>query len=485
MSKGQILLVDDEPELLTSMGKILNREGYNVYTASSGEGALLQLQNSTDFGVIITDISMPGIGGIELLKTVNKKYSHIPIIMMTAHATMNSAIEALRAGAWDYLPKPFNNEQLLLTVERAIGNQKLKLENRRLRAQIGALSQDPTHNLIGNSEAMQEIRRLLQRVAPTNLSVLITGESGTGKEVVAKAIHLMSSRSSKEFVPVDCATIPDNLMESELFGHEKGAFTGANSRRTGLVETANKGTFFLDEIGELDPNVQVKLLRLLQEREFRRVGGTKVQNADIRIVAATNRDLDSAVREGGFREDLFHRLNVVQIILPPLRERADDIPVLLDFFLNNLAAAQGRDPLKCSQEVLQALSSYRWPGNVRELHNCARYVTGLTVGDTVQIRDLPPRIKMAVTGLKQTSTQTSNSNVGTNPVRHSSAPEIRYDLSYKAAKRLWLEVFEVAFIARLLEKHDGNISHAARSAGIDRKSIQRLMKRNNMGDTDE
>jgi DNA-binding NtrC family response regulator len=485
MSKGQILLVDDEPELLTSMGKILSREGYNIYTASSGEGALLQLQTASELQVIITDISMPGIGGIELLKTVTKKYSHVPIIMMTAHATMDSAIEALRAGAWDYLPKPFNNQQLILTVERAIRNQRLKLENRRLRAQIGAMSSDSEQGLIGDSEAMQQIRGLLQRVAPTNLSVLITGESGTGKEVVAKALHLMSTRAGNEFVPVDCATIPDNLMESELFGHEKGAFTGANSRRTGLVEAANKGTFFLDEIGELDPNVQVKLLRLLQEREFRRVGGTKVQSADIRVVAATNRDLDSAVRDGSFREDLFHRLNVVQIVLPPLRDRPDDIPVLLEYFLKNLAAAQGRDPIKCSPEVLRGLSSYQWPGNVRELHNCARYITGLTVGDTVRVADLPPRIKTAVSGIDPTQSHASPYATQTEMIRHSSAPEIRYDLTYKAAKRLWLEVFEVAFIARLLEKHNGNISHAARSAGIDRKSIQRLMKRNNMGDTDE
>ncbi len=485
MSKGKILLVDDEPELLKSMSKILAREGYKVNTASSGEGALLQLQSSSEFGLIITDISMPGIGGIELLRAVIKKHSHIPIIIMTAHATMNSAIEALRAGACDYLPKPFTNDQLLLTVERAVSNQRLKLENRRLRAQIGAISSESEHNLIGNSEAMQHIRGLLHRVAPTNLSVLITGESGTGKEVVAKALHLMSTRASHEFVPVDCATIPDSLMESELFGHEKGAFTGANSRRTGLVETANKGTFFLDEIGELDPNVQVKLLRLLQEREFRRVGGTKVLSADIRIIAATNRDLDVAVREGHFREDLFHRLNVVQIVIPPLRDRADDIPVLLKHFLTTLAATQGREPIQCSQDVLRALSSYKWPGNVRELNNCARYVTGLTVGDTVLIRDLPPRIKAAVSGFKNHPIEKSTDNNKVNQVIHTSSQNIRYDLTYKAAKRLWLEVFEVAFIARLLEKHGGNISHAARSAGIDRKSIQRLMKRNNMGDTDE
>jgi len=485
MSKGQILLVDDEPELLKSMGKILTRAGYDIYTATSGEGALLKLQSANELGVIITDISMPGIGGIELLKTVTKKYSHIPIVMMTAHATMDSAIEALRAGAWDYLPKPFNDQQLIHTVDRAITNQRLKLENKRLRAQIGAMSAEPKHSLVGNSEAMQHIRDLLNRVAPTNLSVLITGESGTGKEVVAKALHLMSTRSSNEFVPVDCATIPDNLMESELFGHEKGAFTGANSRRTGLVETANKGTFFLDEIGELDPNVQVKLLRLLQEREFRRVGGTKVQTADIRVVAATNRDLDLAVRNGSFREDLFHRLNVVQVIIPPLRERADDIPILLEHFLKTLSASQGREPLQCSQQVLRALTRYQWPGNVRELHNCARYVTGLTVGDTILISDLPPRIKAAVSTFKDSPNEVVQSASTNSQPTHSAIPDIRYDLSYKVAKRLWLEVFEVAFIARLLENHKGNISHAARSAGIDRKSIQRLMKRNNMGETDE
>jgi DNA-binding NtrC family response regulator len=333
---------------------------------------------------------------------------------------------------------------------------------------------------MGESEPMRRVKDLLKRVGPTDLSVLVTGESGTGKEVFARALHNRSNRSKKPFIPVDCAAIPTTLMESELFGHEKGAFTGAASRRKGLVEAANGGTFFLDEIGELAMPVQVKLLRLLQEREFRRVGGTEIHKVDLRVVAATNRNLEEAVAKGDFRTDLYHRLNVVQVILPPLRERGEDVPLLLQGFLDRLATQQGRAPLHYTHEVSEVLERYHWPGNVRELFNCARYLSGLTAGDMAQISDLPQRIRLATSSQSQKPTNAPQTNSDSPTLNAHQGPAVRYDLSYKKSKRLWLEVFEYAYINRLLEKHDGNISHAARAAGIDRKSIQRLMKRNQM-----
>jgi len=315
-------------------------------------------------------------------------------------------------------------------------------------------------------------------VAPTDLGVLITGESGTGKEVVARALHRASKRAGKSFVPVDCGAIPNNLMESELFGHERGAFTGASSARAGLVEAANGGTFFLDEVGELDSGVQVKLLRLLQEGEYRRVGGNKLQAADLRVVAATNRDLERAVQEGCFREDLYYRLNVVRVALPPLRERAEDVLILLDHFVARLCKQSGRAELRFAPEVRDLLQSHGWPGNVRELLNCCRYVVGLAEGPTVWVDDLPQFLRrdLPANALSRPVPSATSPAVGGTVGQ----PAVRHDLPYKQAKRAWLEHFEKRYIIQLLEAHEGNISQAARTAGIDRKSIQRLMKRNDL-----
>lgn len=480
MSKPKILVVDDEQELLTSIKLILSREKMDVVTANCAEEALLAMQQSLTPDLVISDLMMPGIGGLELLKLMRTKMPTVPVILITAHATLETAIEAIRSGAYDYLPKPFGPEQLTITVNRALNHQKLKSENQRLRAQVGSIAKDQTDGMMGESEPMRRVKDLLKRVGPTDLSVLVTGESGTGKEVFARALHNRSNRSKKPFIPVDCAAIPTTLMESELFGHEKGAFTGAASRRKGLVEAANGGTFFLDEIGELAMPVQVKLLRLLQEREFRRVGGTEIHKVDLRVVAATNRNLEEAVEKGDFRTDLYHRLNVVQVVLPPLRERGEDVPLLLQGFLDRLATQQGRAPLHYTHEVSELLERYDWPGNVRELFNCARYLSGLTAGDMAQVSDLPQRIRLAAGAQSQKPTNAPQTNSDNPTLNDHQGPAVRYDLSYKKAKRLWLEVFEYAYINRLLEKHEGNISHAARAAGIDRKSIQRLMKRNEM-----
>ena len=477
-----VLAIDDEPELLGSIKKILTREGHRVITASSGEQGLLILQQDESPDLVLTDLMMPGLSGMDVLRSVRRRHAESPVVLMTGYATVENAVQAIREGAYDVLTKPFSADQLLVVVERAVERRRLKIENSALRAQLGRGEKDGPSRIIGESASIERLRELLRRVGPTELSVLITGESGTGKEVVAQALHIASKRAKAPFVPVDCAAIPANLMESELFGHERGAFTGASGRRKGLVEAADKGTFFLDEIGEMSLELQVKLLRLLQERQFRRVGGTDMHEVDLRVVAATNRPLDQMVRSGGFREDLFHRLNVVHVHLPPLRERPEDVPILLQHFVERFGLETGRGTLRLSGEVIDALTRYSWPGNVRELVNCARYVASLAPGPEVRLSDLPPRLK-GVGGpvpLASEQTRTMGGSAGGDAVA------IRYDLPYKKAKRLWLEVFEFAYIAHLLQRHDNNVSHAAREAGIDRKSIQRLMKRNNMkGERDD
>ena len=473
MSQPLILCVDDEPDLLDTFRRILSRHDYRVATAGSGEEALVALSRQRP-SLVITDLMMPDIDGMQVLERSVELYPDVPVLLITAYATVQTAVDAIRRGAYDYVPKPFTHQQLLVVVQRALQQLRLQDENRRLMEQL--TGEHGNLGIVGESASMRRVLEMVRRVAPTDLGVLITGESGTGKEVVARALHRASVRSDRSFVPVDCGAIPSNLMESELFGHEKGAFTGASSARAGLVHEADGGTFFLDEVGELDSGVQVKLLRLLQEREYRRVGGNKLLSSDLRVVAATNRDLEKAVREGCFREDLFHRLNVVRVVLPPLRDRPDDIPTLLDHFVARERKRNGRGELRFAPEVRDLLLSYPWPGNVRELLNCCKYVVGLAEGPVIYPDDLPHFVRSALPALQPRAAAPV-------PAGESSmlgAPPVRIDLPYKAAKRAWLEHFETEYIVKLLETHDGNISQAARTAGIDRKSIQRLMKRNDL-----
>jgi two-component system response regulator HydG len=456
MSQAFILCVDDEPDLLDTLRRSLSRHGHRVAIAGSGEEALVALDRQRP-DLVITDLMMPDVDGMQVLGRSVELYPDVPVLLITAYATVETAVEAIRRGAYDYVPKPFTHQQLMVVVERALAQARLQDQVRQLEEQL--TGQQDTLGIVGVSGAMRRVVELIRRVAPTDLGVLITGESGTGKEVVARALHRASLRNEASFVPVDCGAIPSNLMESELFVHEKGAFTGASAARAGLVEEANGGTFFLDEVGELDSGVQVKLLRLLQEGEYRRVGGNKLLRSDLRIVAATNRDLERAVGEGGFREDLFHRLNVVR--------------VLLDHFVGRLCKTSGRGELRFAPEVRDLLYGYPWPGNVRELLNCCRYVVGLAEGPVVTTDDLPHFLRSELPAV-------APRRVGGGEVAGPVGPAVRTDLPYKQAKRAWLEHFETEYIVRLLEAHEGNISQAARTAGIDRKSIQRLMKRNDL-----
>lgn len=464
---ARILCVDDEIEMLDTTRRIVARDGHEVVACGSGGEALAELEGDP-FDLVLTDLMMPSVDGMAVLATALEKSPGVPVVLMTAYATIETAVAAIRAGAWDYITKPFSLQELRVVVERALGHGKLARENRRLRAELEARGAAPA--FIGRSAPMRAIDDMLARVAPTDLTVMITGESGTGKEVVARAVHARSKRADGPFVPVDCAAIPSNLMESELFGHERGAFTGASTARRGLVEEANGGTFFLDEIAEMDTALQTKLLRLLQDHEFRRVGGNKLLHADFRVVAATNRDLEAEVVAGRFREDLFHRLNVVRVRLPPLRDRPEDVGALLDHFVERFRQESGRATLRLRPDVRAHLVAHRWPGNVRELVNCARYLAGLAPGPEADLSDLPP-------GLRAPRPE----QPGAPAVPHDEdAPPvdvIRPEVPYKNAKRLWSDWFDERYMQRLLDAHGGNVSAAARAAGIDRKSIQRMMKR--------
>ncbi len=457
-TKGSIVVVDDEVELLVSCRKILSRLGYEVRVVERGAEALEVVKNG-DVDLVLSDLKMPGMTGTDLLAEIKKVRPDQLVVIFTAFATVQTAVEAIRGGAFDYLPKPFSAEQLEVVVVRAMEHRRLREENRILKTRI--TTPGGIGGLIGDSPAVQRVFELIRKVARTNASVLIGGESGTGKEGCARAIHQLSDRATKEFVPVDCAALPGTLIESELFGYEKGAFTGANATRDGLLVAADQGTLFLDEIGEMDVAMQVKLLRVLQERQFRRVGGNQTLSVDVRLVAATNRDLEKEVARGTFREDLFHRLNVIRIDMPPLRERTGDLRLLAQHFVRKFTPpldANGNESkeVTISSEVWAILESYHWPGNVRELQNVVHRAVSLCEGGVVKSQDLPE--SMARPGLGEVRRVDKN-------------------LPYKEAKARWLEPFEREYLIDLLKRNKKNVTYAADDAGIDRKSIQRMMKK--------
>jgi two-component system response regulator HydG len=388
-----VLVVDDDPGNLDSVLRILQREGLRVLAAPSGEKALEHLRND-EVRVVVTDLMMPGMSGVALLRAAKAIAPHVEVVLMTAYGTVETAVEAMKEGADDFLTKPLKRHHLVRTVKKALEKYRLLEENRRLREKVAQLSK--AGGLVGSSPAFRAAMETVRQAAASNATILLLGESGTGKELVARAIHELSPRASAPFVPIDCASIPESLLESELFGHEAGAFTGATRRKEGRFERADKGTLFLDEVGEMSPAVQVKLLRAIQEGEFVRVGGTQPVRVDVRIVAATNRDLQQEVREGRFREDLYYRLHVVQIRLPPLRERHGDVPLLASHFLRRFAEENRREIEGFSPEALRALEAYTWPGNVRELENAIERAVVLGRGPRVELEDLPETVREAV-----------------------------------------------------------------------------------------
>ncbi len=459
MTRARILIVDDEPDMVDNIARILGRAGHDCLTAVDGARALALLETDRP-DLVVTDLKMPGIDGMEILRRAHAADADLPVIVVTAFATIESAVAAVKEGAFDYLPKNFSVEQLQLAVERALRHRGLATENRNLRAQLHQTL--GFENIIGRSPAMARVFELVRKAARSEANILVLGESGTGKELIARAVHANSPRAAHPFVPVDCASLPEPLLESELFGHEKGAFTGAIRGKPGLMEVARGGTLFLDEIGELPLALQSKLLRALQEREIRRVGGTSQVPVDVRVVSATNRNLREAVAKGTFREELYYRVNVIAIQLPPLRDRAGDVELLAQAFVKKYG--QGR-VTSIDDGAMKALAEYAWPGNVRELQNVVERACALADGAAVRRADLPEYLLAG-----QTATA-AGAGPGAPPV------SVATGLPLQEAREHWMRSLEVAYLRDLLERHGGNISAAAKSAGIDRKTFHRLVSK--------
>ena len=386
---GSVLVIDDEPVLQDVLGTLLRGAGFDYHAAMSAEEGLQQLRDE-EIDVVLLDLMLPDRAGLELLPEIKSADPQLPVVVITAYSSVESAIEAMRLGAFHYVPKPFKNEEVLHLVRRAAERRRLQAENLLLRSRLEGMGE-----IVGTSRRMQEVFELIRRAAPARSNILITGESGTGKELVARAIHRLSPRDSNPFVPVHTSAIPSELLESSLFGHVKGAFTGAVSSRKGLFEAAHQGTLFLDEVGTINPETQTKLLRVIQEREIRRVGGVEARGVDVRLLAASNVDLWAEVHAGRFREDLYYRLNVITIDLPPLRDRREDIPLLVSHFLRNFSEENDRDVVGFSPEAIDALTEYSWPGNVRELENAIERAVVMSRGDTVEIDELPAALRTA------------------------------------------------------------------------------------------
>jgi DNA-binding NtrC family response regulator len=388
--KFKLLVVDDEKNIREGLAAALKMDGYEVETAQDGDAAWKRF-GSGDIDLVITDLRMPGLSGEELLERIETGSPGVPVIVLTGHGTVENAVEAMRNGAYDFLTKPLDLDRLSLLVKRALEKRELILKHRRLEEELEKTSFFRT--IIGSSAPMRKVFDTIARVAPSKASALILGESGVGKELVAGAIHNLSPRKDKPLVKVHCAALSESLLESELFGHEKGAFTGAASRKRGRFELANEGTLFLDEIGEIDQNLQIKLLRVIQERKFERVGGEETLEVDVRLVAATNKDLKAEVESGKFREDLYYRLNVIAITVPPLRERKDDLPPLIHAFLKEFATENGKEIDGLDEKARSRMFSYDWPGNVRELRNCVESSVVMAKGKVITEDDLPPALR--------------------------------------------------------------------------------------------
>jgi DNA-binding NtrC family response regulator len=454
---GSILVVDDEEAIRASLCQILQRENYHVEVAASAREALERIQAS-QHALLLTDVRMSGGSGLELVQTLKQISPKTISIVMTGYGTIEMAVDAMRVGAFDFITKPYEIERVLVAVKNAFECRRLQVENETLRKAVRR--QYGQNNLLGSSPAILEVQRLIGKVANTDSTVLIMGESGSGKELVAGALHYQNLTRTGPFVPVNCGAIPENLLESELFGHERGAFTGAIAMRPGRFELAHKGTVFLDEIGELSPALQVKLLRVLQERAFERVGGTKTIHVDVRIIAATNRDLEQAVEDRRFREDLYYRLNVIPIVVPPLRARTEDVPLLAQHFLNRVNRDKGTTVAGVAPGVLEVFMRYRWPGNVRELENMIERLAVLKKSGIIETTDLPTRI------LSPKDTVLGEHDV-VFPAEGIDLPGI-------------LDEFERQLMMKALDLSNGVKSRAAQLLGLNRTTLVEKMKKKAM-----
>ncbi len=467
MGAGKILIVDDEVEALDNCRRILSRLGYDCSTEHDPVRAVQRIQMERP-ELVLTDLRMPGLDGIGLLVEAKRVDPKINVVLMTAYATVQTAVASMRYGAMDYVLKPYTSQNLEAVAKRAF--EQTGPASAAALSWAGPVepavfpdsgSTSAIARILGRSRAIQEVKELIRKVARTDANILIYGESGTGKELVARAIHDESERTRQPFIPLDCVAMPDTLLESELFGHEKGAFTGAHAAKAGLFEVAHRGTVFLDEVSGMSQTLQSRLLRVLQERHVRRVGGTRYADIDVRVIAASNRDLEEACRKGEFREDLFYRLNVIPIVLPPLREREGDVQVLAQEFLTRFRGrgSAGSEAQPSFDPAASAcLKGHPWPGNVRELQNVIERVAALTEGPVIRAEHLPERIRAA-------------------RADESSAEEAA---SYKQAKQEVVRSFERSFLLELLKRHDWHMSNAAQEAGVDRKTIERMVKRHGL-----
>jgi len=442
--KGKILVVDDEANVCKFLSILLEKEGYEVKSTTSPKEALGLVKESPPH-LVLADLRMPEVNGLELLSQIKNENSQVTVILMTAYASLDSAVEAMRRGAFDYIMKPFQVDEIKLVVKRAFDERRLREENLELKRKV---RQYEFQEIVGKNEEFLKILELVKKVANTDSTVLIYGESGTGKELIAKAIHQLSQRSQKPFIAINMAALPEELLESELFGYVKGAFTGAAKDKEGLLKAAEGGTVLLDEISEASPRIQVKILRALQEKEMTPVGSTKVQKVNVRIIASTNTDLEAKVKEGNFREDLFYRLNVVSINIPPLRERKDDIPLLVNYFLKKYSALYNLPVKKFSNEAMEILFKYDWPGNVRELENAVERALILSEGEIIVPGDLPEKI-----------------------LSQEEAPQI------VATEKISLEELEKRYIIQILDLTGWNKTKAAQILGIDPSTLYRKLQR--------
>ncbi|HEY0931462.1 MAG TPA: sigma-54 dependent transcriptional regulator [Gemmatimonas sp.] len=445
----RVLVVDDETSILDSLRILLKTEGFAPFTAQGGRQGVERLPELRP-DIVLTDVRMPDVTGVQVLSSARQMDPDVPVILMTAQATLQSAVQAVNEGAFYYIQKPFRNDELIAILRRAAEHRKLRVENQVLKQEIRRRERNASQRPVGRSKSWLEVLRLAETVAPTDSTVLITGESGTGKEVIARYIHELSARTDHSFMSINCGALPESLLESELFGHVKGSFTGAVKDKQGLFAAANQGTFFLDEIGETTPSTQVKLLRALQQREVIPVGATESVTVDTRVLAATNRDLEEEIKRGGFRADLFYRLNVIAVHLPPLRQRADDIPLLAEGFLARSASLRKEEPKLLTDSALDALMAYTWPGNVRELENALERAVILCSGNNISVEALPERV---------------------------TARRAEPLVSEKAPVNPTLEAIERAYIQWVLQNEGGNKSRAADMLGIDPSTLYRKLAR--------
>jgi DNA-binding NtrC family response regulator len=456
----RILVVDDERAIQLALRGVLRREGYEVDVAGSGSEALARLRDSS-FDLVLTDLVLGrGPSGMDLLREVKRTLPETVVVMITAHGSEKVAVEAMKLGAEDYVPKPFDNDEIRLVVHRALERNRLAREHRMLLERVQR--EFGFENLIGMGSAMRGVFETIRKVAETDLTVLVRGESGTGKELVAQALHERSQRRTRPFVAVNCAAISRELVESELFGHEKGAFTGADARRVGRFEAADGGTVLLDEIGDMAPETQAKVLRVIEERSLERVGGTRSIDVDVRLVAATHRDLEGEVESGRFREDLYYRLRVVEIALPPLRDRREDIPPLAERFLDQIAERLGHERKRLSENSLAKLVRYPWPGNVRELRNVVEQAAVLSSGVEIEEEDLRLNAR----------------------ARGSTPASVDPAVPFREAKQDAVETFERAYLLRALREHGGNVSRTAEAIGMVRQSLQQKIRELGLRDED-